>query len=1265
MPEVATEDTAVMSGTSTGTTGTIAGTIAGTIVARNYIPAARVLAESYRRHHPGAEFAVLVIDAEVDELAAFTEQVPGVRFLGPDDIDLDPSEFGRMALAYSVTEFSTAVKPWLLRTLLADHPVAIYLDPDIEVFAPFAGEVGALALAHSIVLTPHVLEPMPRDGLRPSEADIMASGVFNLGFIGVSREAAPFLAFWAERLRQDAISSITEQLFTDQRWVDNVPALFDHTVITDPGYNVAYWNVYQRPLSNADGVVRAAGEPVRFVHFSGYRPEKPWLISTHYADRPRVLLSEYPVLAELAAGYRAKLLDSGYRQALDDIPYRWNELPDGTPVPMALRRAYRQAWIDSEHKDVPAPPNPFRGDSAADLLRWATAPATPEQERAGLSRWAVALWQSRTDLQLVYPDPLHSDAEGYRHWCLTSGLNERELPPTAVVAKPKSAPVPVVAALGANVLGYLTAELGVGEMGRLVHEAVVASGVPVATAVEEFTVSNRTAHPLPEDVSAGDPKYGVSVLVVNADMTAATLRLHPDLGRDRYVIGVWSWELDTFPPAMHPAFGQVDEVWTISDFCASAIAEHSPVPVHRIPVPVRDPLGGTAPRRRAPAPGEPTRFLFVFDYNSIFERKNPLAVIEAFTTAFPDRADVRLTIKTINGDKHPGDGERLRMAVAGDDRIELVERYLSGDEVTALFAGAHAYVSLHRSEGFGLTVAEAMAHGLPVVATDYSGTSEFLTAETGWPIPYRLVPVGPGNEPYPRDARWAEPDVAAAAAALREIADDPERALRRGAAARQHVLATRSRTTAADWMRTRITAAHQEWLSRRTAHQSPGPLEPIERSREALKWRADPSAPSRVPMAAGLRRAVLRLIDHYDHHQRTVLTELLDGVSESVRQLAAGQQELAARLDRAERDRDAAQEAADDAREAHVALARTVASLPAEVDGRITSQAEEFGTRLSEFEHRTMSLFHERSEWMAAVETTTADLVAEVPLLRTGLVHHHDLVNPAPGQHSQTVLTDVGPLRLPAEDTVVLPWLRRYGTWERDESLLVDLLLPRGGVFVDIGAHVGYFTVRALRRVGAAGTVVALEPWQRVRELLELNVAANVPADVAAALTVVPAAAWDTDGPLRLALADDGNSGDNRVDPAGAVEIRGVRVDGLPALAGRRVDVVKCDAQGRDHLALAGLRGLIAARRPHVLVEFWPSAITDAGGDPAEVLDGYRTLGYRPVQVTGELVDRLTAAGGAAAARTFDPGPEMTDRELVEAAIATEEGFLTLWLRPA
>ena len=726
---------------------------AATIVAGNYLPAARVLAESYLRHHPGGEFTVLVVDGGDER----PDCPPGMRLLGPADLDLEPAEFGRMAMSYTVTELCTAVKPWLLRRLLAEHETAIYLDPDIEVFAPFAGLVAELAAEHDIVLTPHVLAPMPRDGLRPTEADIMASGVFNLGFLGLSRGATGFLDFWSERLRHDAISAITEQLFTDQRWVDNVPAMFRHTVITDPGFNVAYWNVYQRPLArDAGGALTAAGEPLRFYHFSGYRPQLPWLASTHYADRPRLLLSEQPLLATLFADYRRKLMDAGYATALR-APYRWATLSDGTKVSPSLRRTYRQAWVQAERTGAAAPPNPFDPDGSGAFVRWAMTPADLRQRRAGVTPWALALWRSRADLQTAFPEPLGADAGGFRNWCATVGVAEGELRRGVIPPEADHPVITIDETPGVNLLGYLTAELGVGEMGRLVHDAVVASGLPVATTVEELTVSNRTGHPGPDRASPGEPRFGVSVLCVNADMTATTLRLHPELARDRYVIGVWSWELAAFPAELREAFRLVDEVWAISDFCAAAFAQNAPVPVHTFPVPVRDPIAGRPPRRR-PA-GEPTTFLYLFDHNSVFERKNPVAAVTAFQRAFEGRDDVRLVIKSMNGEQHLADRERLRAAAADDPRVELVERYLDQAEVHKLFAAAHGYLSLHRSEGFGLTVAEAMAHGLAVIATDYSGTSEFLTSQTGWPVPCRLVPVGPGNAPYPPAAVWAEPDL--------------------------------------------------------------------------------------------------------------------------------------------------------------------------------------------------------------------------------------------------------------------------------------------------------------------------------------------------------------------------------------------------------------------------------------------------------------------------------------------------------------------------
>ena len=155
-----------------------------TIVAKNYLAHARVLALSLREQHPDSELTVLVLDG-VDGYVDPAQEP--YRLLGPQDIDCEP--FEQMVSSYSVIELSTAVKPWLLRKLLTEQDHAVYLDPDIRVVSPL-DEIRELALEHGIVLTPHNLTPIPRDGRYPSEESILIAGAYNLGFIGLGRSRA-------------------------------------------------------------------------------------------------------------------------------------------------------------------------------------------------------------------------------------------------------------------------------------------------------------------------------------------------------------------------------------------------------------------------------------------------------------------------------------------------------------------------------------------------------------------------------------------------------------------------------------------------------------------------------------------------------------------------------------------------------------------------------------------------------------------------------------------------------------------------------------------------------------------------------------------------------------------------------------------------------------------------------------------------------------------------------------------------------------------
>ncbi|WP_020499425.1 FkbM family methyltransferase [Sciscionella marina] len=1225
-----------------------------TVVAANYLPAARVLAASYLATHPGDEFWITVIDAPAER----DEYEAGARILGPAAFGIEAGEYLRMATAYSVTELATAVKPYLLRVLLERSTVAVFLDPDITVYAPMP-ELTELAIEHDLVLTPHVLDPMPRDGKEPGEGVIMGTGIFNLGFLACGPGAGPFLDFWAERLRTDAIAAPEEQLFTDQRWVDQVPALFRHTVLRDPGFNLAYWNAHERALEKGlDGAILVNGAPLRFFHFSGYRPERPWQLSYHCAREPRVVLSANPILRELCDSYGAALKANGYAETLEAIPYGFARLADGTPITSVMRRLFRGAWIEAERPDSarrtrtvePVPPHAYDGTDA--FAHWLAGPADRAQERSGLNRLLMSVWSGRADLRRAFPRPYAQDNAGFRYWCGQSGVAEFGLPSWALPAHSEPRTVAVDKRPGVNMLGYLTAVLGLGEMARLLHDAVAASGIPISSVVEEKAVSNRTAMARPD--TEGAARYGVSLLCVNADQTQVMAEAHPEVFADRYRIGFWAWELEEFPEWLHPAFELVDEIWTVSEFCARAIRQHTTLPVKVFPAPVRE-IASVEPKTK-----EYTQFLFAFDFNSVGERKNPWGAVDAFRRAFGDRDDVRLVLKAINPDLHPIAAERLRMAVLGDERITLLERYLSPEDLQALYAESDAYVSLHRSEGFGLTVAQAMVMGIPVVATDYSSTTEFVDDKTGWPVPYSLVPVGKDCFPYHEDALWAQPDIRAAAEAMRRIVDDPAEAARRARAAREYMLREHSMTAAATWVGEQLHAAHAAWLAGREPvpepEPIPDPLAPLDSASAALDWRAEPGTSARNPLAPAVRKAMLRLLDHYDVHQRAVLGELTSGGQETARRLLQRIEWLEATVDslRAKADETGANTnrltALTD--ELHTGYRELRAETPGNVVriGNLERDLDELRTGFAGNAEEIGATFADINRQFAERDARSDNDEYQIAELNRRLTAADDAARlrhaPLP-DGTEVVRCDAGDLLVP-RDAVILPWLRYHRSWETAEAKLMAELMGEGA-FLDIGAHVGYHSLALVRGRGAVRRIVAVEADPLNALLLRRNLAVNLPGEAANAVEVLELAAWDTEASVRIDRVEAENSGDIRVHTGeGGTRVSALRLDGQPSVLAGRVDVIKTDLQGRDHRAFAGLAGLVQRDRPHLVVEFSPEAIEELGDDPRTALHGYREAGYAAIPVTENGPE--TQAGD----------PEV----LIARARASEPGLLTLWLRP-
>jgi glycosyltransferase involved in cell wall biosynthesis len=255
----------------------------------------------------------------------------------------------------------------------------------------------------------------------------------------------------------------------------------------------------------------------------------------------------------------------------------------------------------------------------------------------------------------------------------------------------------------------------------------------------------------------------------------------------KYNIAYWAWELTEFPDAWVPDFAFYDEVWAPSEFTRAAIAMKSPVPVLTMPhaISFTRPTGDC--RRRFGLPADQFLFLFLYDLNSYSARKNPDAVIAAFRASGLAGAGAALVIKVQNAEENPEDFARLHAAVQDLPGTVLITGTLQREEIYQLEAACDCFVSLHRSEGFGLAVAESMYLGKPVISTDWSGTAEFVDAQNGCPVRYTLATIDRNHGPYVKGQTWAEPDIAHAAEWMRRLFADRARAAALGAAARETI----------------------------------------------------------------------------------------------------------------------------------------------------------------------------------------------------------------------------------------------------------------------------------------------------------------------------------------------------------------------------------------------------------------------------------------------------------------------------------------------
>ncbi|MDP3143639.1 MAG: glycosyltransferase, partial [Candidatus Omnitrophota bacterium] len=722
-----------------------------TIISKNYLAHARVLAESFKRYNRGEVF-VLLTD-RID--GYFDPRKENFTLIEIDQIKERILEFNHFCFQYNTTELNTAVKPFFLEFLFEKYNLEklVFLDPDILITNNFE-KIFSLLGSFSILLTPHITWPYS-DTLKPYELDILRSGVYNLGFLGLANRtsAQTLLRWWKERLNRYCRVDLQAGLFVDQKWIDLIPGFFEDVfVIRDPSYNIAYWNFHYRKVNIKGSEIMVDDAPAHFLHFSGFNADDPRSVSRH---QDRFKLKDLSHMKAVFNLYKEKLVLSGY-DTIKNWPCAFEYFDNQAKIPDMARRIYWEISCDNSAKFK----DPFRAAGKESYFNWLNE--NIDGKFPQVTRLMHEAYKQRLDLQRVFPDIFDVDRRAFAEWFLLSakkeyGFDEAFFPQTAAdktkERKPPSVSIAAVAHYwlrnllricfkvifrnnlrmtnnlknldrnlqrninrlfnpspnqgrhknltdkkkGVNVFGYITSEMGVGEAVRADIKCLKSAGI-------DFSLVNITSHSpsRKKDLTFSEfsslAPYDINLLHVNADMLPKLyLEKNRNNFRHKYNIGSWTWELADFPQEDIKSFNYCDEIWVPSNFVLDAVSKKSPVPAVKIPYAVVIDQFKKLKRADFGLSEEDFMFLFSFDFFSYFERKNPLALIRAFNKAFANNEKARLVIKCSNSSFDPAALANLQKEAAGK-RVNIIDKCLYKEEVNSLMSLCDCYVSLHRSE---------------------------------------------------------------------------------------------------------------------------------------------------------------------------------------------------------------------------------------------------------------------------------------------------------------------------------------------------------------------------------------------------------------------------------------------------------------------------------------------------------------------------------------------------------------------------------------
>lgn len=386
------------------------------------------------------------------------------------------------------------------------------------------------------------------------------------------------------------------------------------------------------------------------------------------------------------------------------------------------------------------------------------------------------LWQVKSDIQEKFDIQNKEKINEFIAWWKNEGIKIYPALSHNINAEKNSThPTELenVKSKGINVIGFAEYTLGLGEDARTMISALKMAGFESGSIRPHFKPIQEPTMPLKNSLS--DEKFSISIFCMPAiEMVRLALQDERNLiNSDTYKIGWWPWELPKWPEKFSYVGNMVDEIWAQSNYVFEAyqtLQKHNSITIRHVPPVVEIPMPTENIRKKYDLKEDTFLFYLLFDGNSWLSRKNPLAGVMAFQKAFPKKEkNVGLIIKAMNIKPQDNMWQEILKISQQDDRIKIITETFSRQMIINFMHSCDAYISLHRSEGFGRVIAEAMLLGQPTIVSNYSGNTDFCNEKTSFLVDGKLIPLKKNDYIFPEEQKWFEADIDAAVKCLLDV----------------------------------------------------------------------------------------------------------------------------------------------------------------------------------------------------------------------------------------------------------------------------------------------------------------------------------------------------------------------------------------------------------------------------------------------------------------------------------------------------------------